>query len=204
MSDDRTWGTEFCKAVAAFQAECPVVQKTSTGQIGSQRYKYAPLDQVVETVGPLMSKHGLGRLHEMTDVDRSGPGIWVTVTTTVFHVQTGQYKEAAVKLQSDGGDPKRMGSAFTYGVRYGLCHLLGIVSDEDDDGDAANRKPQSAPQIDHQYVNTFSQDVANAKTLEDLHKIRPSADANNVTIQACRKVWKEREDQLAKSTPKPY
>jgi hypothetical protein len=41
---------EFDKAMAAFQAECPIIDKSSKVSFGTTRYSYAALDEIVKEV----------------------------------------------------------------------------------------------------------------------------------------------------------
>src|SRR5215213_1208623 len=50
----------FNAAMAAFQAECPVIEKRKTVKTngGAVAYKYAPIEDIVEQVKDLIEKHG--------------------------------------------------------------------------------------------------------------------------------------------------
>src|SRR5262245_11681902 len=53
----------YFRAMAEFKKRCPALKKTRTAKIdtarGSYSYAYAPLDQIEETVKPLLSDVGL-------------------------------------------------------------------------------------------------------------------------------------------------
>jgi hypothetical protein len=129
-------------ALAAFQAELPKLRKdekakvkgeTKDGRSYDRSYTYAGLDQVVETVLPILGKHGLS----------------VTATTTF---QDGQFLLHVTLLHELGSDctatwplpdprkagPQDIGSAMTYGRRYLTLALTGCFpGGEDDDGATA-------------------------------------------------------------------
>ena len=46
-------------ALLAFQAEAPTLSKNAAGQVGTRNYKYVDLHSIVETITPLLAKHGL-------------------------------------------------------------------------------------------------------------------------------------------------
>lgn len=73
-----------------------------------------------------------------------------TLVTMLAH-SSGQWIRSFFPLIPKSNDSQAFGSALTYGKRYGLSALLGIVSDEDDDANAAcgdqNKRPNSGSVI---------------------------------------------------------
>jgi hypothetical protein len=123
-------GTGLLEAVLAVQQEAPTLPKDKTNpHFGS---KYTPLDTIVETIGPLLSKHGL---------------VWVTLPSgthdeptlkyRLAHAATKESLEGEMPLLLDKSSAQAMGSALTYTRRYSLCAVLNLVADDDDDGHAA-------------------------------------------------------------------
>src|SRR5512143_2500724 len=49
---------EFDKAMAVFQAEYPIIQKSSRVSFGITNYSYAALDEIVRQVKELLAKNG--------------------------------------------------------------------------------------------------------------------------------------------------
>jgi hypothetical protein len=51
---------EFDKAIAAFQAECPIIKKTKAVRTdtGEVAYKYTPLESIVEQIKGILRKNG--------------------------------------------------------------------------------------------------------------------------------------------------
>jgi hypothetical protein len=60
----------------------------------------------------------------------------LVVVTTLFH-SSGQWIESKLPVIPRDASPQGMGSALTYGRRYGLCPLIGIAQ-ADDDGNASS------------------------------------------------------------------
>ncbi len=67
----------------------------------------------------------------------SAEGAAVTITTILMH-SSGESLQSALTLTAKEDGPQAIGSAITYGRRYGLCAMVGIAP-EDDDGNAASR-----------------------------------------------------------------
>jgi hypothetical protein len=79
-------------------------------------------------VRPGLSENGLSFVQSVgLDTD------WVIVGTRLMH-SSGQWIEDELPVKPDGFGPQQIGSAITYGKRYLLTALLGVASDEDDDG----------------------------------------------------------------------
>jgi hypothetical protein len=134
-------------ALLAFQAEAPTLSKNAAGQVGSRNYKYVDLHSIVETITPLLAKHGL---------------TWTTRPTGTHDAPTLTYELLwESDPETDREDPgtreaisgemplylpehptsQTLGSAITYARRYALTAVLNLVADEDDDGQAATSAP---------------------------------------------------------------
>jgi hypothetical protein len=70
------------------------------------------------------------------------------LVTKLVHAETGQFQASLAVIPLSKHDPQAMGSAITYGRRYSLSAMLGIVTEEDDDGNAATYA--TAPNISRQ------------------------------------------------------
>ena len=123
---------ELAQALADFQAEMPTVgQDASNPFYGSS---YATLGHIIKTVSPILSKHGLS-VSQVLD-GRGG------VSTILMHV-SGEYVQGTVELTPEKDTPQGIGSAITYARRYSYASILGLVTDKDDDGNAAT--PSASP-----------------------------------------------------------
>jgi len=124
-------------ALAKFQAEVPTVEKARTAKVekdGRQLYSYtyAGLADVSRVALPLLTRHGLSFacIPEITD---GRP-----VLTGILLHESGESLRGSLPLQTSGR-PQDVGSAITYARRYLFGCLTGIVTDDDDDGQAAQR-----------------------------------------------------------------
>lgn len=130
----------YYSALAAFQRECPPVQKSKTvlDKYGKLRYRYAPLEEIVRQVGPLISAHGFSYT---LDTEQTGPpNLQLTAICRTHHVG-GHSEETRLQVPISGeymSAQQLVGSARTYASRYAFCNAWGIMTaDEDDDGNAS-------------------------------------------------------------------
>lgn len=129
---------EFDKAMAAFQSKCPTIQKTKMvkNKDGSVRYKYAPLESIVEQIKTILQKHGLSYTIDAPVEGNSVKAI-CKVTHKRGHSQDGTF---AVPIDPQGfmNEQQKFASALTFAKRYAFCNAFGILTgDEDDDATTA-------------------------------------------------------------------
>jgi hypothetical protein len=135
---------ELTAALIAVQAEItPAVKDTDNTFFHS---KYVDLAGVWETCRGSLTKNGfavtqVSRISEPAYVtDKSGDTVvkyGVILETVLLHL-SGEWISGEMFLPLAKGDPQGVGSAITYGRRYGLMAILGMVADDDDDGNAAS------------------------------------------------------------------
>ena len=89
-------------------------------------------------------------------------GIWVTqypvpaeaghlgLVTKLTHAESGQWQSSLLVMPLPKADPQGYGSAMTYARRYALSALLGMVTEDDDDGEAASRDTSAKPRTARQ------------------------------------------------------
>lgn len=129
---------ELAGALAAFQAECPVIPKKQTAAIETGKgrnysYTYAGLGDIAPVVMPLLAKHGLA----FTALPIGPKGDRMPVLRGMLVHTSGQ--RVAGELPITGRTPQEIGSALTYARRYLLGCLTGVVTDDDDDGQLSER-----------------------------------------------------------------
>jgi len=141
------------------------------------RNKYATLVACIDAVRGPLSANGIALVQSGTYRPEDQT---VVVTTMLLHA-SGQWLAADTSfapsaLATKGAsatDAQSIGSAITYGKRYGLMAMVGISSeDEDDDGNAASGR--QAPT--REQPSTVTGRAPDAKPAEDLApKRRPNA-----------------------------
>lgn len=123
-------------ALSKFQSE--VENPKNTADNPFYHSKYAPLQDVLNTVRPLLSKHGLSVIQSP-----AGDGQSVSITTLLIH-ESGEWIEFdPLILKAEKMTPQGAGSAITYGRRYALSAVLGISSEDDDDGNSLEKPQQN-------------------------------------------------------------
>lgn len=136
--------TEECKelfeAIAAAQGEFTTVEKNASNP--HFKSKFAPLDSIIEMIRPILPKHGLS-VTQHCDIPETGAGI---IVETVIAHKSGQYISSRLFMPVVKQDPQGYGSSITYGRRYALGAALGIVSDEDVDGNQTENPAQKGRQ----------------------------------------------------------
>lgn len=102
------------------------------------RSRYATLDAIMEAVRPALTAHGLalvqGAMYPETNSD--GKLVGITVESRIVHT-SGEWVASVVPVPVVKADAHGLGSALSYGRRYGISALLALTTDDDDDGNAA-------------------------------------------------------------------
>ena len=102
--------------------------------------KFASLAAVRDTVMPALSANGLA-LVQYTAIKDDSEQRQLILYTRLIH-SSGEYVTSEWPLPYTPAQPQQLGSALTYGRRYGLSALLSIASEADDDGEGgAQHKP---------------------------------------------------------------
>ncbi len=153
--------TELAAALCKFQGEVKAVKMDKTAKVVYQKdgkwidksYNYASLGAIFDAIRKPLCINGLSITQIPSTVYVSGQ-IDVTVETILLHSTSGQWISSAITLRTVDAKVQSVGSAETYARRYGLSPVLGISTEEDDDGAGANnghgddepKKQRPAPQ----------------------------------------------------------
>lgn len=129
-------------ALAAAQGKFPAIAKTHTATVSSEKdgkwtkysYNYADLSDIMSAIRPVLAEHQLAVTQPIELLESGG----LALRTTVLHAD-GSAIHSMLPLPAPTGKPQAFGSALTYMRRYALSSLLGIASEEDDDGSAAEQ-----------------------------------------------------------------
>jgi hypothetical protein len=124
--DKQTIHQAFVKVCAGVEN----VKRDTKGQVGSQTYKYATIDAVLEVLHPLLKANGLA-LTQYVDGDALKAKL---VHESGVELDFGSYNLGALDKH------QARGSAITYGRRYQLCAIFGIAQEDDDGAKASEPK----------------------------------------------------------------
>lgn len=177
---------KLAEALAKAQSQFTFALKASTADMGVKggRRKYADLQSVIDAIKPQLTAHGLAVV-QATMPNPSG----ISLRTTLMH-SSGEWIAGQIDLPIDRmGGIQGMGSALTYARRYALSAMVGIASDEDDDGEASM---QAAKQYKKEQVQQVRQQAA-------ANNPDPATEAQIKAVMAClqSRGARSREDYLA-------
>ncbi len=136
---------ELAASLAKAQAKIATAPKDSLGKVqGTTKagkeyeytYQYSTLADVWTACRAALSENGLAVIQTAVTA-----GAMVKITTLLAHA-SGQWVSEETALVAANEKPQSVGSAITYGRRYTLAAMVGVVSDEDDDGAAATHGKQ--------------------------------------------------------------
>jgi len=124
-------------ALAAAQGEFVPIPREKTVKVetrtgGTYEFSYAPLDAILTAVRPALAKNGLSVTQRLEDVG-GRPGL----RTELRHADGGVLG-ASFPLATVPESPQQLGSLLTYLRRYALVALLGVATEDDDDGNTAS------------------------------------------------------------------
>lgn len=155
---------ELAKALAEAQAEIENASKNSNNP--HFKSKYADLAEVINTVRPVFSKHGLS----VSQFPSFADGL-ASVETVLMHA-SGQWMSGIASAGVTKQDAQGVGSAITYLRRYSLAAVAGIAQ-EDDDANATvgHGGKKKADELEEQAKAAARQKVRDAKTVADLMEV---------------------------------
>lgn len=116
-------------ALIKFQATLKPIAKTKTVSFGNTRYSYADLTEIWDSVRSSLAENKLG-VTQLFDTSTEGDQLLVTI---LVH-ESGESERSRCKIVAIKNDPQSFGSAITYLRRYAFSAILGLTTEEDDDG----------------------------------------------------------------------
>jgi hypothetical protein len=138
MSDNNApYADSIYGKLFAIQAEMPTIPKNATNP--HFKSKYADLPTIMEILQPILTKHKVLLLQPICESSNEN---FIVIDTRFVDIDSGQICETTTTIPiGTNKTPQAFGSAITYARRYALCSFLGIVADEDDDGNASSAAP---------------------------------------------------------------
>jgi len=127
--------SEIHKALLAAQAEYPAL--TRDGSNPHFRSDYVTLESLLRSVLPILNGKGV-LLVQSPNIAGGGIDTTDILVTQLIHAESGELVETHTRLYLGKEDAQAFGSAMTYARRYALMGMLGLVGEDDDDGNAAS------------------------------------------------------------------
>ena len=155
---ENTAQQQYAQALVAAIGELSNVPKTASNPYFKS--KYAPLDAIVEATRPVLAKHGLAIQQQPLFMEKTAG-----VETTILH-KSGHSTTTTLLLPLKDQSPQGVGSAITYARRYALAAVLGLATEDDDDGNISTglaKKEEARPAI--------------AKAMDKNPSVRPAGNA---------------------------
>jgi len=143
---------ELATALSKAQGEMQAAIKDSVNPFFKS--KYADLGSVWDAARPVLSKNGLCVMQTTEML-----GDKIIMVTTLAHT-SGQWMKSFLPLNPSKNDSQGVGAAITYLRRYSLSALVGVVCDDEDDGETAVGRgktvPSPAPFVAKPATNTIN------------------------------------------------
>jgi hypothetical protein len=189
---------ELATALAKAQGKIEAAPKDSANPFFKSHY--ADLASVWGACRIPLSENGLAIVQSADSQEG-----FVDITTRLIH-SSGQWIEGTLRLIPTKSDPQGFGSAITYGRRYGLSAIVGIVADEDDDGNAASG-PAANGKAKAKTETKPAEPPGRAEFLQWLAETRKthpdiSDDFVQATFNKCGKVYPATRAEIEKTLPK--
>ena len=121
------------KAVIQFQKNMNPLELDAEAEVitdkgGKYKFKYATLENIIESTRPLLVECGLALIQTV--------GEGGSVTTLLAH-QTGEWVQDTVLIAPVKSSPQAIGSSITYAKRYSMAAILRVIAESDEDGNIA-------------------------------------------------------------------
>lgn len=124
---------QIAAALAKAQAELRPAAKN--GENPHLKNRYSDIAAVYEAIRDVLPHHGLAVAQMMLPRDDGK----AHVRTLLMHT-SGQWLAGECVMPCQQQGPQGTGSAITYARRYSLSAMVGVVSEDDDDGEGATRR----------------------------------------------------------------
>jgi hypothetical protein len=114
----------------------PIVKNRTNTYLDS---KYADQESINSAITPSLSSTGIVLMHF---VERSELTGFFDMIALLAH-SSGQWIESRMTFPAGKGDAQSFGSSMTYCMRYSTRNILGLASEDDDDGERNTEKAES-------------------------------------------------------------
>lgn len=154
---------ELAIALCKFQGAIEPIKKGSENPF--YHSKYADLTSILDTIRKPLSENGLSFVQFPTG--QNG------LETTLMHT-SGEWMSAVYEMKPTKADPQGLGSAITYQRRYALGSILGLSTEDDDDGNKGSEPVKETKEVKRQDTRDMAAifvELDGTKTVEDITKV---------------------------------
>ena len=127
--------SEIVKALINVQRQLQSATKDANTPF--TKSKYATLNSVMDSCRDALLSNGIWLCQYPVPAE---PG-YLGLVTKLTHAESGQWQSSLAVVPLPKVDPQGVGISMTYTRRYALSAMLGIVTEEDTDGEFASDKP---------------------------------------------------------------
>lgn len=128
--------TKLAKALITVQQHLQPALKDSTNPFTKSRY--ASLNSIMDACREILIQNGIWLTQFPVPAE---PGC-LGLVTKLTHADSGQWQSSLAVVPLPKADPQGVGISITYMRRYALSAMLGIVTEEDTDGEMAKNNPK--------------------------------------------------------------
>ena len=132
--------------------------------------KYASLNSVMDSCRDALLSNGIWLCQYPVPAE---PG-YLGLVTKLTHAESGQWQASLAVVPLPKADPQGVGISMTYMRRYALSAMLGIVTEEDTDGEFVSDKP-NRPQRQKNAVNALQRGKTTQDDSGQAKKISPAS-----------------------------
>lgn len=169
---------KLAEALAKAQGKLPTVPRDKTVKVktragGEYTFSYADLEAIWGAIRQPLSEQGLS-VTQLMAYQEGKPYL----VTTLLHT-SGEWLRSEYAIAPTENGPQAFGSAISYARRYSLTALVGVVSDEDDDGNAASGNRAQKVGKQPAPASTKPPPMLSTAKAQKLHKVFGAAGAED-------------------------
>ena len=161
----------FSTAFAEFQMNCPAIERTSqanikTGAGTDFSYTYADLEEIIETVRPHLSAHGLSFSFD-SNTDKDSLTCFCTLRHSEGHSIRAQFSLPTASSSPSMSEQQKVAGAMTLAKRQVLISVLGLSLTDPDPDAKVDPTPIGADQIAN--IEALMDETKSSRTLFCAH-----------------------------------
>lgn len=162
--------TKLAKALIKVQQLLQPALKDADNPFTKSRY--ASLNSVMDSCRDALIQNGIWLTQFPVPVESGCLGL----VTKLTHAESGEWQSSLAVVPLPKADPQGVGISMTYMRRYALSAMLGIVTEEDTDGEMPKNKPSA-----QQNTARPSRQATNSPQMQKVPPQRISQANNNST-----------------------